>query len=146
MLHIVSSCWYACLCFIFCFCLPLKPTVVSTSEVILISQRGIYYCCVYHGQLFLPNFLLLTETYSCVPRDIKCNKEDLTIMTSLTQDYDHQRSDVLIQFWDCDKVYRRVAKGNKDRWYFGFCRNEYNIWNSIKAFMHLTRSGGHSIA
>ena len=36
--------------------------------------------------------------------------------------------------------------GNKERWYCVFCGNEYNIWNSTKSLMHLTRSGGHSIA
>ena len=44
------------------------------------------YCCVYHGQLFLPGFLLLTETSSCVPGASNCNKEDMTIMSSVTQD------------------------------------------------------------
>ena len=33
-----------------------------------------------------------------------------------------------------------------EKWYCGFCGNEYNIWNSTKAFMHLTRSGGHRIS
>ena len=80
MLHPVSSCWYAHLCFIFYFCLPLNPTVVPTAEVRLIYQRGMDYCFVYNGELFLPGFLLLTETSSCVPGAINCNKEDMTIM------------------------------------------------------------------
>ena len=40
----------------------------------------------------------------------------------------------------------RGAKENKDLWYCGFCGNSYNIWNSTKAVMHLTRSCGHSIS
>ena len=67
-------------------------------------------------------------------------------MSSLTQDYHHQSIDVLLSIWECDKVDRRVAKGNKERWYGGFRGNDYNIWNSTKSLMHLTRSGGHSIA
>ena len=35
---------------------------------------------------------------------------------------------------------------HKERWYYVFCGNEYNIWNSTKALMHLTRSGVHIIA
>ena len=90
------------------------------------------YCCVSHGQLFLPGFLPLTEPFSCVPGAINCNKEDLTIMSSVTQDDDHQSSDVFLSIWDCDKVYMREAKGNKESWYCGFYGNEYNIWNSAK--------------
>ena len=67
-------------------------------------------------------------------------------MSSVTQDDDHQSSDVLLLNWECDKVDRRRAKGNKERWYCGFCGNPYNIWNSTKALMHLTGSGGHSIS
>ena len=59
---------------------------------------------------------------------------------------DHQISDVLLSIWWCDKVDRRGEKGNKDTWYCGFCGNEYNIWNSTKTLIHLTRSGGHIIA
>ena len=66
-------------------------------------------------------------------------------MLSLTQDDDHQSSDVILFIWECDKVDMRGGKGNKERWYCGFCRNNYNIWKSTKALMHLTRSGGHSI-
>ena len=77
--------------------------------------------------------------------DINCNNEDLKTMSSLTQDDDHQISDVLFLIWECDKVDRRGAKGNKYLWYRGFCVNEYNIWNSTKALTNLTRSGGHSI-
>ena len=54
----------------------------------------------------------------------------MEIMSSVTQDGDLKSSDVLLSIWLCDKVYRRVAKGNKERWYYGFCGNEYNIWNS----------------
>ena len=103
------------------------------------------YCCVYHGQLFLPSFLILTQTYSCVSEAINCNKENLKIIPSVTQDDDHQISNVLISIWDCDKVDRREANRNKKRWYCGFCGNEYNIWKSTKELMHLTRSGGNSI-
>ena len=67
-------------------------------------------------------------------------------MSILTQDDDQKISDVPLSIWECDKVDRRGAKGNKERWYCGFCGNEYNIWNSKILFMHLTRSGGHSIA
>ena len=140
-----SSGWYAHLCFIFYSCLPLNPTVVPTSEVILISQRGMDYCCVYCGRMFLPGFLLLTETSSCVPGDINQNKEDLTIMSIFTQDEDHQSSGVLLLIWEYDKVGRRGSRGNKERWYCGFFGNDYNIWNSTKSLMHLTISGGHSI-
>ena len=146
MLHPVSSYWYYHLWIIFWFCLPLNHTVVPTAEVRLISQRVMDYCCVYHGQLFLPVFLLLTEPSYCVPGDINCNKEDLKIMSSVTQDDDHQSSNVILSIWEYDKVYRRGAKGNKDRWYYGLYRNEYNIWKSTKALMHLTRSGGHRIS
>ena len=74
-----------------------------------------YYCCVYHGQLFIPGFLLLTESSSCVPGDINCNKEDMTIIPCVTQYDDSQSSDVLISVWGCDKVDRRLAKANKER-------------------------------
>ena len=60
VLHPVSSCWYAHLWFVFFFCLPLNPTVVPAAEVRLLSQQGMDYCCVYHGEMFLPGFLLLT--------------------------------------------------------------------------------------
>ena len=96
LLHTVSYCWCNHISFIFCFCLPLNPTVVPTLEVIIISQEVMDYCCVYHGQLFLPGFLLLTEPSSCVTGAINWNKEDLTIMSSLTQYDYHQSSDVLI--------------------------------------------------
>ena len=66
------------------------------------------YCCVYHVQLFLPGFILLTEPSSCVKGAINCNKEDLEIMSSLTQYDDHQSRDVLLSIWDCDKVDMRV--------------------------------------
>ena len=66
-------------------------------------------------------------------------------MSSVTQYDDDQSNDFLFSIWECDKVYRRVAKGNKECWYCQSCGNEYNIWNSIKLLMHLTRSGGHSI-
>ena len=145
MLHSVSSCWYSQLCFIFCFCLPLNHTVVPIEDVRLIFQRGMDYCCVYHGHMFLPVFLLLTEPSYFVTGYINCNKEDTTIMLSVTQDDDHQISDVLLSICECDKVDRRLSKVNKDRWYCGFCENEYNIWNSIKLLLCLTRTGGHVI-
>ena len=53
-------------------------------------------------------------------------------MSSVTQDGDHQSSDVLILILESDKVDRRGAKGNKERWYYGFYGNEYNICNSTK--------------
>ena len=56
----VSSCWYAHLCFIFCFCLPLNPTVVPIEEAIMLSQRGMDYCCIYQNKMFIPGLLLLT--------------------------------------------------------------------------------------
>ena len=61
VLHTVPSCWYAHLFFLLCSCFPLNLTVVPTLKLILIYQQGMAYCCVYHGQLFLPEFLLLTE-------------------------------------------------------------------------------------
>ena len=70
--------------------------MVPTAEVGVLYQLGMDYCCVYHGQLSLPEFLLLTETSLCVPGDINCNKEDMTIMSSVTQDDDDQSSDVLL--------------------------------------------------
>ena len=142
----ISYCWYDQLCFISYFCFPLNTTVVPTSEVILRSQRGMYYCYVYHSHIFLPVFILLTEPSSCVPGAINYNKEDLTIMLSFTQDNDHQISDVLLSIWGRDKVDRRGENGNKERWYCGFCVNEYNICNSKKALIHLTRSGVHIIS
>ena len=67
-------------------------------------------------------------------------------MSSVTQNDDHKRSDVLLSIWERDKVYRWGAKGNKERWYCGLCGNEYNIWNYTKALMHLPRTGGHGIS
>ena len=49
--------------------------------------------------MFLLGFLLLTEPSSCVPGYIYCNKEDLTIMSCLTQYDGHQSSDVLLSIW-----------------------------------------------
>ena len=69
------------------------------------------------------------RTIFCVTGDINCNKEDLTIMSNVTEDDDNQSRDVLLLILDCDKVGRRGAKENKERWYFGLCVNEYNIWN-----------------
>ena len=140
------SCWYAHICFIFCFCLPINPTVSHTAEVRLLSQPGMDYCCVYHGHNFLPGFILLTEPCSCVPGSINCNKEDMAIMSSVTQDDDNQSSDVILLIWECDRVDIRVSNGNKEHWYFLFCGIEYNIWNSKKALMHLTGSGDHIIS
>ena len=60
-------------------------------------------------------------------------------MSSVTKDDDHKSIDVLLYILECDKVDRRVAKGNKERWYCGFFGYEYNIWNSTKALMHPTR-------
>ena len=73
------------------------------------------YCCVYNGQLFLPVFFLLTERFSCVTGAINLNKEDMKIMSSLTQDDDHQSSNVLLSIWECDNVDIRGAKWNKER-------------------------------
>ena len=73
------------------------------------SQQGMGYYCVYHGQLFLNGFLLLTEPSYFVPVAINYNKEDLEIMSSLTQDDDHKSSDFLLSVWECDKVDRRGA-------------------------------------
>ena len=67
-------------------------------------------------------------------------------MSSVTHDDDHQISDVLLSIWECDKVDRRGANVNKERWHCVFCGNEYNIWKSTKALMRLTISDGHSIA
>ena len=67
-------------------------------------------------------------------------------MSSLTQDDYHQSSDVLIFIWECDTVDRRGERGNKEHWRCGFCGSQYNIWNSTKSLMHLTRSGDHSIS
>ena len=69
--------------------------------------------------MFIPGFILLPEPYYCVPGSIKCNKDDLKIMSSLTQDDDHQSSGILLSIWGCAKVYRKRAKGNKERWYCG---------------------------
>ena len=85
VLHTVSYCWYTHLFFIFCFCLPLNPTVVYTEEVILLSQRWILYCCVSCDQMFLPGFLLPTEPSYCVPGAINWNIEDLEIVSSIAQ-------------------------------------------------------------
>ena len=95
--------------------------------------------------MFLPGFLLLTQPSSYVPVEIKCNKEDLKIVSSLNQDDDNQISDILLLIWECDKVDRRVEKGNKELWYCGFYGNEYNIWSYIEPLMNLTRSGVHII-
>ena len=112
----------------------------------MLPQQGMAYCRVYHRKLFLPGFLLPKEPSSCVTGDINYNKEDLKIMSSLTQNDDHQSSDVLFLIWECDNVDRRVSKGNKECWYCGFCGNEYNICNYTKSLMNLTRSGGQRIA
>ena len=120
--------------------------MVPTAEVRLLSQQGMVYCFIYHGQLFLPGFIPLTESSSCVPGAINCNKENMTIMSSFIQYYDHKVSDVLLSILGCDKFDRRGAKGNIEHWYCGLCGNWYNIWNSAKASMHMTRSGDHIIA
>ena len=104
-----------------------------------------YYCCVYHGELFIPGFTLLPKSYSCVPGAINCNKEDIKIMSSLTQDDDHQSSDVLLSIWMCNKVDMRGAKENKERRYCGFYGNEYNMWKSTKSLIHLTILDGNII-
>ena len=113
MLHPVSYCWYAHICFLFCFYFPLNPTVAPTAEVILISQKVMAYCCVYCGQLFLPGFLLLTEPTFSVPGVINCNKEDLTIMSSLTQYDYHQSSNVLLLFGSVIRLIRGYKRGIK---------------------------------
>ena len=87
--------------------------MVPTAEVRLISQLGMDYCCVYHSQLFLPGFILLTEPSSCVPGALNFNKEDLKIMSSITQDDHHQSTDVLLSIWEFDEVDKRGAKWNK---------------------------------
>ena len=74
LLHPVSYCWYVNLCFLFSLCLPLNRTVVPTAKVVMLYQRVMAYYSVYHGQLFLPVFLLLTEPSSYVPGDINCDK------------------------------------------------------------------------
>ena len=66
-------------------------------------------------------------------------------MSSLTQDDDRQISYVLLSIWYSDKFDKMVAMGNKERWCYGLCGNEHNIWNSTRALMRLTRSGDHSI-
>ena len=134
----VSSCWYSHFWFIFCFCLPLNPTVIPTSEVILLSQRDLDYCCVYHGQLFLPGFLLQKNTILVL--------QELSTATSRIRQSCQVSLKTTIIKSECDKVDRRKAKGNKERWYCGFFGNEYIIWNSTKALIHLSRSGGQSIA
>ena len=106
-------------------------------------QRGMDYGCVYQSQLFFPVFLLLTEAYFCIPGDINCNKEDMMIMSSVTQDDDDQISNVLLSIRECDKVNSRGEKGNKERWYCGLCGNDNNIWNFTKELIHLTISSGH---
>ena len=82
----------------------------------MIYQQGMTYCCVSRGQLFLTGFILLMEPSSCVPGYINCNKEDMKIMSSLTQDNYHQSSNVFLSIWGYNKVDSRVAKGNKERW------------------------------
>ena len=74
----------------------------------LLYQRGMDYCFVYHGEMFLNGFLLLAELSSCVPGAINFNKEDLKIMSSITQDDDHQSSDVILLFWECYNFDRRA--------------------------------------
>ena len=73
------------------------------------------YCCLYHGQLFLPGFIILIEPSSCVTGSINYNKEDLTIMSSHTQDDDYQSKNVIHSVWESDKFDRRGEKGNKER-------------------------------
>ena len=81
--------------------------MLPTADVRLISQQLMSYCCVSHGQLFLPEFLPLTEPFSCVPGASNYNKEYMIIMSSLAQDDDRQSSDFLLSVWECDKVYGR---------------------------------------
>ena len=96
VLHTVLSCWYAHLCLIFFFCLPNQS--YSDTHIIgktdLPMKNGLLLCI--SRWAFSSGFILLTEPSSCVPGDINCNKEDLTIMSSLTQDDDNQSSDVLL--------------------------------------------------
>ena len=110
-----------------------------------IPTRNVLLLCISRSYFF-PSFLLLPESFYCVPGAINCNKDDLKIMSNFTQDDDHQSSNVLLSVWECDKFDRKGAKGNKEFWCCGLCRNEYNIGNSTKALMHLTRFGSHSIA
>ena len=70
-------------------------TAIPTSNVLLL--------CISRSDFF-PSFLLLPESFSCVPGAINCNKDYLTIMSNSTQDDDHQSSDVLLSVWECDKV------------------------------------------
>ena len=101
-----------------------SPTVVPKEDARMLSQQGMDYFCVYHGQLFLTGFILLTEPYYFVPGAINCNTEDLKIMSSVTQDDDNQSSDVILSIWECGKVYKRRRKGNEEHCYCGFCGNE----------------------
>ena len=73
--------------------------MLPKAEVRPPPQRVMGYYCVYHGQFFLPGFLLLTQPASFVTGDINCKNKDMTIMSSLTQYYDHQISDVILSIW-----------------------------------------------
>ena len=120
--------------------------MVPTLEMGLFSQQGMDHSCVSHGQLFIPGFILLKEPYSCITGAINYNKEDLEIMSSITQYDDHKSNDVQLFILECDKFDRRGEMGNKERWYCGLCGNEYNIWSSTKSLMHLTTAIGHKIS
>ena len=123
MLHTMSTCWYYHICFIFCYFLPLNPTVVPTAAVRLLSQLGMGHCCLYHGCMIINRFILLTELSSCVPGSINYNKEDMTIISRVTQYDDYQSSDILLSVWGCDNFDRRGERGNKEQWYCGLCIN-----------------------
>ena len=116
----------------------------SRGETALPTSNGLLF--LISRSAFLPGFLLLTEFLYCVTGDIKCNKQDLKIVSNVTQYDDHKSSDFLLSIWECGKFDIRGANWNKECWYCEICINEYNIWNSTKSLMHLTISGGHSIA
>ena len=86
----------------------------SRGETSLPTRNGLLLCI---SQLAVYSWIfLLTEPYYCVTGAINFNKEDLTIMSGVTQDDDHQRSDVILSIWECDKVDRRGEKDNKECW------------------------------
>ena len=66
--------------------------------------------------MFIYGFLILTETSDCVPVDINCNKEDMTIMSGLTQDDSEKISGDHLSILYCDNFYKRGSKWNKERW------------------------------
>ena len=60
---------------------------------------------------FFTYFILLKENHSCVPVDISCNTEDMTIMSSFTQDDDNKSVMFHFQFGSVIRLIGEEQRG-----------------------------------